>query len=115
SVSVQEIACPDIGDFKDVLVIEVLVKTGDVISLDAPIVTLETEKATMDVPATVAGRVLEVLVARGSKVSQGTVLAKVEAVSGAADTTATPQKAAPAAVAPAPAPKAPSPTASQSP
>ena len=113
-MSVQEIACPDIGDFKDVLVIEVLVKTGDVIALDAPIVTLETEKATMDVPATVAGRVLEVLVARGSKVSQGTVLAKVEAVSGAGATTATPQKAAPAAVAPAPAPKAPSPTASQS-
>ena len=70
-MSVQEIACPDIGDFKDVLVIEVLVQPGDVIGLEAPVVTLETDKATMDVPATVAGRVVEVLVTKGSKVSQG--------------------------------------------
>ena len=82
-MSVQEIACPDIGDFKDVLVIEVQVKPGDVIALDAPIVTLETDKATMDVPATVAGRVVEVLVSRGSKVSQGVVLARVEGAASA--------------------------------
>ena len=79
-MSVQDIACPDIGDFKDVLVIEVLIKSGDVIALDAPVVTLETDKATMDVPATVAGRVVEVLVARGSQVSQGSVLARVEGI-----------------------------------
>jgi dihydrolipoamide dehydrogenase len=83
-VSVQEVACPDIGDFKDVLVIEVHVQPGDVIALDAPIVTLETDKATMDVPATVAGRVVEVLVTPGSKVSQGVVLARVEGVASAA-------------------------------
>jgi dihydrolipoamide dehydrogenase len=77
-VSVQELACPDIGDFKDVLVIEVQVKPGDVVARDAPIATLETDKATMDVPATVAGRVVEVLIAPGSKVSAGTVLARVE-------------------------------------
>ena len=83
-MSVQEVACPDIGDFKDVLVIEVHVQPGDVIALDAPIVTLETDKATMDVPATVAGRVVEVLVTPGSKVSQGVVLARVEGVASAA-------------------------------
>ena len=83
-MSVQEIACPDIGDFKDVLVIEVLVKPGDQIALEDPIVTLETEKATMDVPATVAGRIIEVLVTRGSKVSQGVVLARVEAAAASA-------------------------------
>ena len=78
-MSVQDLACPDLGNFKDVLVIEVLVKPGDVIALDAPVVTLETDKATMDVPASVAGRVAEVLVVRGGKVSQGTVLARVVA------------------------------------
>ncbi len=84
-MSVQEILCPDIGDFKDVLIIEVQVKPGDVIALESPIVTLETDKATMDVPATVAGRITDVLVARGSKVSQGAVLARAEvAVSNAA-------------------------------
>ena len=83
-MSLQEIACPDIGDFKDVLVIDVQIKAGDVIALEAPIVTLETDKATMDVPATVAGRVIDVLVTRGSKVSQGVVLARVEAAASAA-------------------------------
>jgi dihydrolipoamide dehydrogenase len=83
-VSVQELACPDIGDFRDVLVIDVLVKLGEQIALAAPLVTLETDKATMDVPATSAGRVVEVLVAKGSKVSQGTVLVRVEAAAAAA-------------------------------
>jgi dihydrolipoamide dehydrogenase len=82
-VSVQIIACPDIGGFKDVAVVEVLVKAGELIALETPLVTLETDKATMDVPATVAGRVLEVLVTRASKVSQGTPLVKVEAAGAA--------------------------------
>ena len=77
-MSRADVACPDIGDFKDVLVIDVLVKPGDVIKLEDPLVTLETDKATMDVPSTAAGRVVEVLVARGGKVSQGTLLARVE-------------------------------------
>ena len=89
-MSVQDIACPDLGDFKDVLVIEVLIKSGDVIALDAPGVTLETDKATMDVPATVAGRVVEVLVARGSQVSQGSVLARVEGIAAVAGPAAAP-------------------------
>ena len=77
-MSVLDIACPDLGGFSDVLVIDVLVKPGDQIALDAPVVTLETDKATMDVPATVAGRVTEVLVARGDRVSMGSLLARVE-------------------------------------
>ena len=102
-MSLQEIACPDIGDFKDVLVIDVLVKAGDQIGLDAPLITLETDKATMDVPATVAGRVVEVLVARGDKISQGTKLVRVEtpaAVAAAPAPAAAPAAAAAAAKAP---------------
>ena len=104
-MSFAEIACPDIGGFKDVQVIEVLVKPGDVIALEAPIVTLETDKATMDVPASIAGRVVEVLVTRGGKVSQGTVLVRVEAA-GAPAKVAAPAPAPAPAAAPAPAPAA---------
>jgi dihydrolipoamide dehydrogenase len=98
-VSVQEIACPDIGNFQDVLVIDVLVKAGDLIALETPLVTLETDKATMDVPATAAGKVVAVLVERGGKVSQGTPLVRVE--SGAAAAASAPSAAAPAPAAPA--------------
>ena len=101
-MSVQDIACPDIGNFKDVLIIDVLVKAGDVIALEAPLITLETDKATMDVPATAAGRVLEVLVARGGKVSQGTPLVRVETAAGHAG--AVPAATADAGSAPAPRP-----------
>ena len=93
-MSVREIACPDIGGFKDVAVIDVLVKPGDVIALEAPLVTLETDKATMDVPASIAGRVVEVLVTKASKVSQGTLLVRVEAEGAGAAPTAAPATAA---------------------
>ena len=93
-MSVREIACPDIGGFKDVAVIDVLVKPGDVIALEAPLVTLETDKATMDVPASIAGRVVEVLVTKASKVSQGTLLLRVEAEGAGAVPTAAPATAA---------------------
>ena len=83
-MSLTDVACPDIGSFKDVLVIDVLVKPGDVIALEDPILTLETDKATMDVPSSAAGRVVEVLVARGGKVSQGTLLVRVEAAGASA-------------------------------
>ena len=76
------VAVPDLGDFKSVDVIEVLVKVGDVIDADAPLLTLETEKATMDVPSTAAGRVAEVLVSRGDKVVSGTPVVRLEAESG---------------------------------
>jgi pyruvate dehydrogenase E2 component (dihydrolipoamide acetyltransferase) len=68
---------PDIGSFKDVAVIEVLVKAGDRVAVDAPLLTLETEKATMDVPSPVAGVVEQVLVSVGGKVSTGSAVVRV--------------------------------------
>jgi pyruvate dehydrogenase E2 component (dihydrolipoamide acetyltransferase) len=74
-----EVRVPDMGDFKDVTVIDVLVKPGDAIEAEAPLVTLETEKAAMDVPSTVAGVVEKVHVSKTSKVSPGDLLATVRA------------------------------------
>jgi pyruvate dehydrogenase E2 component (dihydrolipoamide acetyltransferase) len=89
---VVEVKVPDIGDFADVPVIELFVKVGDSIKVDDAIATLESDKATMDVPSTVAGTVKEVLVQLGSKVGEGTVLIKVE--TGASAPAAAPQAAA---------------------
>jgi dihydrolipoamide dehydrogenase len=66
---------PDLGDFKDVEVIEVLVKPGDSVEPETPLITLETDKATMDVPATVAGIVRELKVAKGDRVSKDSLIA----------------------------------------
>jgi pyruvate dehydrogenase E2 component (dihydrolipoamide acetyltransferase) len=74
-----EIRVPDIGDYKDVEVIEVAVREGDAVAVDATLITLETEKATMDVPATAAGVVRKVAVRRGGHVSQGDLIVIVEA------------------------------------
>ena len=71
-----QVKVPDIGDFAEVPVIELYVKVGDSIKVDDAIATLESDKATMDVPSTVAGTVKEVLVQLGSKVGDGTVLIK---------------------------------------
>ena len=71
----KEIVVPDLGDFKDVAVIEVLVKPGDSVQVDAPLLTLETEKATIDVPSTDAGVIETLHVAKGSKVSSGSPIA----------------------------------------
>ena len=79
-----DIAVPSLGDFKDVPIVEVLVKVGDHIEVDTPLVTLETDKATMDVPSTVAGEVVQLLVDKGSRVSQGTPLVRVESADAAA-------------------------------
>ncbi|MHA6845171.1 dihydrolipoyl dehydrogenase [Ralstonia syzygii] len=109
-MSVVEIKVPDIGDYKDVDVIEVMVKAGDAVTVDQPLITLETDKATMDVPADVAGKIVQVKIKVGDKVSQGTVIATVEAGAAAAAPAAAqapaPVAAAPAASAPAPAPQA---------
>jgi pyruvate dehydrogenase E2 component (dihydrolipoamide acetyltransferase) len=70
---------PDLGDFRDVEVIDVLVAEGDEVDREAPLVTLETDKATMDVPAEVAGRIVEIKVRRGDRVSKGAALAVIEA------------------------------------
>ncbi len=73
-----DLTVPDIGNFEDILVVDVLVKKGDSIDVDTPLVTLETDKASMDVPATSAGTVIDVLLKAGDKVSKGTVIARVE-------------------------------------
>jgi pyruvate dehydrogenase E2 component (dihydrolipoamide acetyltransferase) len=96
-----EVLVPDIGGFKDVSVIEVLVKDGQQIDKESPLITLETEKATMDVPAPAAGRVAQVKLKRGDKVSEGSLILMLEAQSAAASTPASKSDA------PAPASKAP--------
>jgi pyruvate dehydrogenase E2 component (dihydrolipoamide acetyltransferase) len=73
-----EIRIPDIGDYKDVEIIEVAVREGDVVAVDATLITLETEKATMDVPSTAAGVVRRLDVSLGGRVSQGDLIAIVE-------------------------------------
>ncbi len=79
-----ELLCPDLGDFKSVGVIDLLVAVGDAIEINTPLLTLETDKATMDVPATAAGTVLEWLVRKGDRVSAGTPLLRIESASAAA-------------------------------
>ena len=91
-----ELTVPDLGGFNDIPVIEVLVAPGETVAKDAPLVTLESDKATMEVPASAGGVVKELRVKIGDKVSQGTVLATIEAAD---------SKPAPAP-APAPAPQA---------
>ncbi|HET6720580.1 MAG TPA: dihydrolipoyl dehydrogenase, partial [Rhodocyclaceae bacterium] len=79
-----EVKVPDIGDFKDVPVIELFVKVGDSIKLEDPICSLESDKATMEVPSSAAGIVKEVIVKLGDKVAEGSLLIKVEASAAAA-------------------------------
>jgi pyruvate dehydrogenase E2 component (dihydrolipoamide acetyltransferase) len=93
---VVEVKVPDIGDFSDVPVIDLFVKVGDTIKVDDAICTLESDKATMDVPSTAAGVVSEVLVQLGSKVSEGALLIKVETGASAPTTAPAVQAAAPA-------------------
>ena len=73
-----EVKVPDIGDFKDVPVIEVLVKPGDSVKPEDPLVTLESDKATMDVPSPAAGTVKALSVKVGDKVSEGSALLTLE-------------------------------------
>lgn len=100
-----DIKVPDIGDFTDVPVIEVFVKPGDVIKVDDALVTLESDKATMDVPASAAGTIKEVLVKLGDKIGEGTVVVRVEATdviaaATQADTSTPPPAPAPATTVP---------------
>ena len=78
-MSTIEIKVPDIGDFKDVPVIEVHVKPGDVVKVEDPLVTLESDKATMDVPSPAAGKIAAVKVKVGDKVAEGTLVATLDA------------------------------------
>ncbi|MEO7254913.1 MAG: biotin/lipoyl-containing protein, partial [Casimicrobium sp.] len=97
-----ELKVPDIGDFKDIPVIEILVKVGDTVALEQSVVTLESDKATMEVPADTAGVVKEIRVKLGDKVSQGAVVAMIEASGAAAPAAVAVAAKIPAAVAPAP-------------
>ena len=97
-----EVKVPDIGDFKDVPVIEVLVKPGDTVKAEDSLVTLESEKATMDVPSPSAGVIKEVKVKLGDKVSEGNVIVVLEASDARASAAPAQAAAATAAAAPAP-------------
>jgi len=103
-----EVKVPDIGDYDAVPVIEIHVKVGDQINAEDALVTLESDKATMDVPSPQAGTVKEIKVKVGDNVSEGTLILILEAAGGAAAAVAAP---APAAAAPAPAAAAPAPVA----
>jgi dihydrolipoamide dehydrogenase len=112
-VSKIDLTVPDLGNFDEVGVIDVLVKVGDRIEVETPLVTLETDKATMDVPSTAAGTVTEVLVHKGGKIAKGGLIARIEGVAPAAK----PAAAAPAAklpASPSPAPAAAAPRAAAS-
>jgi pyruvate dehydrogenase E2 component (dihydrolipoamide acetyltransferase) len=99
--STTQVLVPDIGGFKDVEVIDVLVKAGQEIDKETPMVTIETEKAAMDVPAPAAGRIAEVKVKKGDKVSEGSVILLLESTApGRPDKPAAPQGAAVAEDAP---------------
>ena len=104
-----EVKVPDIGDFKDVPVIEIFVKPGDTVKVEDPLVSLESDKATMDVPSSAAGVVKEVRVKLGDKVAEGSVVVILEASAGAA--APAPQVAAPAPAPATAAPAAPAPVA----
>jgi len=74
-----QLQVPDLGEFEDVEVIEVLVALGDVVAVEDPLLTIETDKASMDIPATSAGKIVSVEVSVGDKVSSGSVIATIEA------------------------------------
>ena len=74
----QNISVPDIGDFKDVEVIEVLVKPGDKINKNDPVVTIESDKSSLEIPSPSSGEIKDLKVKIGDKVSEGSILATIE-------------------------------------
>ena len=98
--AIKEVVVPDIGDFKDVPVIEVLVKPGDRVKAEQSLITLESDKATMEVPAPFAGVVKEMRVKLGDKIAQGTLILTLEAEEGGAPAQASAPASTPAAPAP---------------
>ncbi|MBC3936137.1 dihydrolipoyl dehydrogenase [Undibacterium sp. CY7W] len=98
-MSTIEIKVPDIGDFKEVEVIELLVKVGDSIKVDQSLVTVESDKASMEIPSSHAGVIKELRVKLGDKIAEGSLLLIVEAETGAAAAPAAPAVAAPSATA----------------
>ncbi len=109
-----DVKVPDIGDFKDVAVIEVLVKPGEVIAVDTALIVVESDKASMEIPSSHAGKVQALKVKLGDKVSEGSVILGIEAAGAAAPASA--PKSATSAAAPAPAASStPAPAASATP
>ena len=102
-----EVRVPDLGNFKDVAVIDVMVKPGDSISVDTPLVTLESDKAAMDVPSTASGVVERIHTTKGGKVNSGDLLATLKADGAQADAAPARAAAAPQAASPPPAAAAP--------
>ncbi len=76
--AVQEVKVPDIGDFSDVEIIEVVVSPGDQVSEEDPLITLESDKASMEVPSPHAGTIVDVMVGVGDRVSEGSVIVSLE-------------------------------------
>jgi pyruvate dehydrogenase E2 component (dihydrolipoamide acetyltransferase) len=99
-----EIKIPDLGDFSDVEIVEVMVKPGDTVSVDDPLITIESEKASMEVPSPQAGRIKELKVKLGDKVSEGSLIVVLESdgagqsADAAPATSASPEQTAPASV-----------------
>jgi dihydrolipoamide dehydrogenase len=113
-MATREIPVPDIGDFKNIPVIEILVKPGDVVAKDAALVTLESDKATVEVPAPYPGTIKEVKVKLGDRLSKGSVIVTLDVAEGAADAAPAPAekpRAAESAPKAAPAPSAAAPSA----
>ena len=92
-----DVSVPDIGDFKDVAVIEILVKPGDTVAVEQSLVTVESDKASMEIPSSAAGVVQAIKLALGDKINQGSLILTLESAA----------QATPAAPAPAPAVAAP--------
>lgn len=109
--SITEVKVPDIGDFKEVDVIEILVKPGDTVAKEASLITVESDKATMEIPSPAAGVVKELKVKLGDKVAEGSMILLLEA---SADAAPAPQAAKPAEIPATPAP-APQPAAAGAP
>lgn len=101
--ALKEVVVPDIGDFKDVEVIEVLVNPGDAVNQEQSLITLETDKATMEIPSPASGVVKELKIRRGDKVSKGSVILKLEEAAGEAALAVSPAVAVAAQPAAAPA------------
>ena len=76
--SIIDVKVPDIGDFKDVPIIEISVKPGDIVKLDDPLITLESDKASMEVPSPSAGTIKEILVKIGDRVGKDFLFARLE-------------------------------------
>ena len=112
-MATKEVKVPDIGDFKDVPIIQVFVRPGDAVKREDPLISLESDKATMDVPSPAAGTVKELQVKVGDRVSEGRVILVLEMAEEGAQTSAA-KSAAPAAAPPVPA-AAPAPPASRAP